>query len=102
SSSAPRASAILCISSLSEQIPVTSRTPATRVRERSKHKSAEQAMSVLSTALGGLIVFEPEVHRDDRGFFLEIYHRQRYLELGITGDFVQDNHSHSNKGVLRG
>jgi len=49
-----------------------------------------------------VIVIEPAVHRDDRGFFLESYHKQRYAELGITDEFVQDNHSRSAKGVLRG
>jgi dTDP-4-dehydrorhamnose 3,5-epimerase len=49
-----------------------------------------------------VLVIEPDVYRDDRGFFLETYSRRRYLELGIDGEFVQDNHSHSKKGVLRG
>jgi dTDP-4-dehydrorhamnose 3,5-epimerase len=55
-----------------------------------------------STALPGVIVVEPQVHRDQRGFFLETYHRRRYADLGITVDFVQHNHSQSRKGVLRG
>jgi dTDP-4-dehydrorhamnose 3,5-epimerase len=59
-------------------------------------------MSVRPTTLHGLVEIEPEVHRDDRGFFLETYHRHRYRELGIDEEFVQDNHSHSTKGVLRG
>jgi dTDP-4-dehydrorhamnose 3,5-epimerase len=59
-------------------------------------------MSVRPTALRGLVEIEPEVHRDDRGLFLETYHRLRYRELGIDEEFVQDNHSHSSKGVLRG
>lgn len=45
---------------------------------------------------------EPDVHRDDRGFFLESYHRLRYQEHGIRDEFVQDNHSRSARGVLRG
>jgi dTDP-4-dehydrorhamnose 3,5-epimerase len=49
-----------------------------------------------------LVEIESEVHRDDRGFFLETYHRRRYRELGIDEEFVQDNHSRSKKGVLRG
>jgi dTDP-4-dehydrorhamnose 3,5-epimerase len=44
----------------------------------------------------------PDVHRDARGFFLESYHARRYAELGITGTFVQDNHSRSGHAVLRG
>ncbi len=42
------------------------------------------------------------MHRDARGFFLEIYHQQKYAAGGITGEFVQDNHSRSGRGTLRG
>src|SRR2546430_16262941 len=59
-------------------------------------------MSVTPTALTGVVVIDPQVHRDGRGFFLETYHRRRYAALGIDEEFVQDNHSHSKKGVLRG
>lgn len=59
-------------------------------------------MNVHPTGLVGLKLIEPEVFRDSRGFFLETYSRRRYLELGIDGEFVQDNHSHSTRGVLRG
>jgi dTDP-4-dehydrorhamnose 3,5-epimerase len=45
---------------------------------------------------------EPVVHGDERGFFMESYHRQRYSEHGIPDEFVQDNHSRSVRGVLRG
>jgi dTDP-4-dehydrorhamnose 3,5-epimerase len=45
---------------------------------------------------------EPRVHGDERGVFLETYHREKYREAGIDLDFVQDNHSRSRKGVLRG
>jgi len=47
-------------------------------------------------------VVEPEFHRDERGFFVEAYHRRRYVEAGIVDEFVQDNHSRSSRGVLRG
>jgi dTDP-4-dehydrorhamnose 3,5-epimerase len=47
-------------------------------------------------------VVEPDVHRDARGFFLETYHRQKYAAGGITAAFVQDNHSRSGRGTLRG
>jgi dTDP-4-dehydrorhamnose 3,5-epimerase len=57
---------------------------------------------VTPTALPGVVLIEPVVHRDPRGFFLETYHRQRYAEAGIGGDFVQDNHSRSTRGTLRG
>jgi dTDP-4-dehydrorhamnose 3,5-epimerase len=49
-----------------------------------------------------VLVIEPNVNRDDRGFFFESYHRRRFAELGITDEFVQDNHSRSMQGVLRG
>ncbi|MBI3493934.1 MAG: dTDP-4-dehydrorhamnose 3,5-epimerase [Acidobacteria bacterium] len=59
-------------------------------------------MRVVATALPGVVVIEPDVHRDGRGFFLETYHADRYREHGITGPFVQDNHSRSTAGTLRG
>lgn len=59
-------------------------------------------MNVRPTTIQGLVEIESQVHRDDRGFFLESYSQRRYQELGIEDAFVQDNHSHSRKGVLRG
>lgn len=49
-----------------------------------------------------VILIEPQVFKDERGFFLESYHKERYLSAGIQADFVQDNHSASSRGVLRG
>ena len=49
-----------------------------------------------------VILVEPEIFGDDRGFFLEFYKRSDFLRAGIDGHFVQDNHSRSVKGVLRG
>ena len=49
-----------------------------------------------------VILIEPDVFRDARGFFLETWHERKYAEGGITGPFVQDNHSHSRRGSLRG
>jgi dTDP-4-dehydrorhamnose 3,5-epimerase len=54
------------------------------------------------TAIPGVIVVEPSVHRDERGFFLETYRESAYREGGITATFVQDNHSRSARGTLRG
>ena len=54
------------------------------------------------TALGGVILVEPTVHGDARGFFLESYHLEKYTEGGIAARFVQDNHSKSKRGTLRG
>ena len=59
-------------------------------------------MRVTPTELDGVLVIEPKVFGDDRGFFLETYRRDRYRGAGIPYEFVQDNHSHSTKGVLRG
>ncbi len=47
-------------------------------------------------------LIEPDVHQDARGFFLETWHQRKYAEAGIRGPFVQDNHSHSARGTLRG
>ncbi len=59
-------------------------------------------MKALETTLPGLIALEPTIHGDSRGWFQETYRRDVLAGLGITDDFVQDNHSHSSKGVLRG
>ena len=52
--------------------------------------------------LPDVLVIEPRVHRDDRGFFVETYHAQRYRDAGIDAVFVQDNHSRSVRDTLRG
>lgn len=52
--------------------------------------------------LPDLVVIEPEVYRDERGYFLETWQEKRYHEAGIEGPFVQDNSSRSERGVLRG
>ena len=59
-------------------------------------------MRVVSTAIPEVLILEPDVHTDGRGFFLETYHADRYRENGIPGPFVQDNHSRSLAGTLRG
>lgn len=59
-------------------------------------------MNFLPGGIPGLVVVEPRVFRDDRGFFFEPYHAPRYKAGGIEVDFVQDNHSFSTRGVLRG
>jgi dTDP-4-dehydrorhamnose 3,5-epimerase len=56
----------------------------------------------LPTRLEGPILIEPVVHGDARGFFCETYRRNLFAELGVTDEFVQDNHSRSGRGVLRG
>ena len=59
-------------------------------------------MDVLTTRLPGVLIIEPRVFGDARGFFLESWHRERYATAGIDVDFVQDNLSYSARGVLRG
>jgi dTDP-4-dehydrorhamnose 3,5-epimerase len=59
-------------------------------------------VKVIPTDLPGVLVIEPTVHGDRRGFFLETYHQQRYAEAGLPERFVQDNHSRSVPGTLRG
>ena len=56
----------------------------------------------IDTEIPGVFLLEPVVHGDHRGFFMESYHKDRLAELGIEHDFVQDNHSRSRAGVLRG
>jgi dTDP-4-dehydrorhamnose 3,5-epimerase len=59
-------------------------------------------LKFLQTALPGVVLVEPDVFRDARGFFLETFHATRYRGGGIPYDFVQDNHSRSLRGTLRG
>nr|MCU0733678.1 dTDP-4-dehydrorhamnose 3,5-epimerase family protein [Hyphomonas sp.] len=60
-------------------------------------------MRIVETTLPGVLILEPIVHGDSRGFFLETFHEDRYRrDAGITLPFVQDNHSRSTRGVLRG
>ena len=59
-------------------------------------------MKFVPTELPEVLVIEPDVHSDERGFFLESYHARKYTEGGIDATFVQDNHSRSERGTLRG
>ena len=59
-------------------------------------------MEIHATALPGVLLIEPRVFGDARGFFLESWNRQRFRNAGLDLDFVQDNHSRSSRGVLRG
>ena len=54
------------------------------------------------TPLPSVLIIEPDVYKDARGFFLETFHATKYAEGGVVGPFVQDNHSHSARGTLRG
>jgi dTDP-4-dehydrorhamnose 3,5-epimerase len=59
-------------------------------------------LKISKTEIAGLLVIEPDVFRDDRGFFFESYSKQRYKDFGISVEFVQDNISKSKKGTVRG
>jgi dTDP-4-dehydrorhamnose 3,5-epimerase len=59
-------------------------------------------MQRFETPLPGVFELRPVIHGDARGFFLETYHQANFMALGITTTFVQDNHSRSTKGTLRG
>ncbi len=59
-------------------------------------------MKVQETDLAGVIIIEPAVYADSRGYFLETWNQERYVEAGLPNVFVQDNVSYSRRGVLRG
>jgi dTDP-4-dehydrorhamnose 3,5-epimerase len=59
-------------------------------------------MRVERTRLAGLLLIEPDVFADERGFFLETFSARQYADAGITARFVQDNHSRSTQGTVRG
>jgi dTDP-4-dehydrorhamnose 3,5-epimerase len=59
-------------------------------------------VKVSKTTLPGVLIFEPTVFQDARGFFLETYNARRYAEAGLDATFVQDNHSRSRRNTLRG
>ena len=59
-------------------------------------------MKVKKSKLSGCLIIEPDVFEDDRGFFQETFSQERYASIGIDSPFIQDNHSRSSKGVLRG
>lgn len=60
------------------------------------------AMQRIETSIPGVLELRPTVFQDARGFFIETYHRDRFKAIGVTDEFVQDNHSRSAKGTLRG
>lgn len=59
-------------------------------------------MKIIETEIAGLLLIEPKIFNDSRGFFFECFHDERYKEKGIYNSFVQDNFSRSKQGVLRG
>src|ERR1700730_5440676 len=65
-------------------------------------RPAMDSIKKLSTSLPGVVVLEPRVFGDERGFFFESYNQQNMAAIGITEQFVQDNHSCSSRNVVRG
>lgn len=59
-------------------------------------------MEKIETAIPGVLLLRPKVFRDERGFFFESYHQKRFTDLGIAENFIQDNHSRSRRGTVRG
>lgn len=59
-------------------------------------------MKIIETEIPGLLIVEPTVFEDHRGYFFESFHLQRYEEFGIAAEFIQDNESKSDRGVVRG
>ncbi len=66
------------------------------------HAFSKNNMNIIKTPIEGLLVIEPQVFKDARGYFVETYNAQRYREAGIEAQFVQDNQSCSSYGVVRG
>lgn len=59
-------------------------------------------MNVIKTKIEALVIIEPKIYNDERGYFYEFYNKNKFTELGINLDFVQDNRSSSSQNVLRG
>jgi len=59
-------------------------------------------MQIINTSIAEIIILEPKVFGDERGFFMETYQARQFMELGLPTQFVQDNHSGSRHGILRG
>jgi dTDP-4-dehydrorhamnose 3,5-epimerase len=59
-------------------------------------------MKAITTDIEDVLILEPQIFGDDRGYFFESYNRRKFSEVGINADFVQDNQSSSRKGVVRG
>ena len=59
-------------------------------------------MKIVETSIPGLLIVEPSVFQDERGYFFESYQNRRYDKAGVNAEFVQDNESKSGRGVVRG
>src|SRR5439155_14152554 len=76
--------------------------PRDNAARRARRALGCAAVRRLETRLEGPVLIEPTVHGDERGFFAETYRRSAFEELGIRGEMVQDNHSRSRRGIVRG
>ena len=81
---------------------MTGRLSHGKMWEVSPLKAANDSMNIIATELPGLLIIEPKVFGDARGFFFESYQRDRYRDAGVDCEFVQDNYSRSCRGTLRG
>ena len=72
------------------------------LRLTNRNSSIVTQMKLIPTSLPGVVIIEPRVFDDARGFFFESYHAERFAEFGIQSNFVQDNHARSARGTLRG
>ena len=59
-------------------------------------------MKITETSIPGLLIIEPRVFEDDRGYFFESYQKERYIQFGVKAEFIQDNESKSVRSVIRG
>jgi dTDP-4-dehydrorhamnose 3,5-epimerase len=69
---------------------------------RDSRAKVVDVLKFLETDLPGIVLVEPQIHGHERGFFLEIYHTENCRERGSRESFVQDSHSRSSHGILRG
>ena len=67
-----------------------------------RSNDARNNMQIITTKIEGLYIIEPQIWNDSRGYFFESYQSQKFAELGIDDDFIQDNEAFSYRGVLRG
>lgn len=65
-------------------------------------RTEKMSIKYIKTDIPGVMLLEPKVFKDSRGFFMETFHQNKYAEVGIDHAFIQDNYSHSTQGTLRG
>jgi dTDP-4-dehydrorhamnose 3,5-epimerase len=94
-------SSLICCCSLARTIPYFTHAPE-KPAEGGEAIDGRFGVKVVETAIPGVLIIEPEIFGDSRGFFMETYQVARYAVAGISRSFVQDNLSRSSHGVLRG